>query len=157
MKWETTLAWMAEFCLFSSSEGLGYVTTGSSANDMAAQEGEAGMPHRPSVWTTSIQGVEESSRTCSTAGHRQRVASTLPLGQGNVGVIVPTLQMWKLRPREVISILPNCSAESREQEPGSRPTPPSPFFPCPPRPSEHLKTFFQSLSCTHQQLSSTAA
>ncbi|XP_059749619.1 uncharacterized protein LOC132347254 isoform X2 [Balaenoptera ricei] len=68
--------------LLTSSEGLGYVTTGSSANDMAAQEGEAGMPQTPSAWTTSIQGVEESSRTYSTAGHGQRVASTLPLGQG---------------------------------------------------------------------------
>lgn len=117
MKWEATLAWMAEFCLFSSSEGLGYITTGSSANDMAAQEGEAGMPHRPSVWTTSIQGVEESSRTYSTAGHGQRVASTLPLGQGNVGIIVPTLQMWKLRPREVKYL---AQLQCREQGAGTR-------------------------------------
>ena len=129
MKWEATLAWMAEFCLFSSSEGLGYVTTGSSANDMAAQEGEAGMPQTPSAWTTSIQGVEESSRTYSTAGHGQRVASPLPLGQGKVGIIVLTLQMWKLRPREVKYL---AQLQSRGQEPGSRPTPPSPFFPCPP-------------------------
>ncbi|XP_059732427.1 uncharacterized protein [Bos taurus] len=72
---------MGGFCLFSSSEGLGCDTTGSSINDMAAQEDEAVMPQRPSVWPTSTQGVEEGSRTYSSAGHGQRVASELPLSQ----------------------------------------------------------------------------
>ena len=79
------------FCLFSSSEGLGCDTTGSSINDMAAQEDEAVMPQRPSVWPTSTQGVEEGSRTYSSAGRGQRVASELPLSQGKDSVVVQSV------------------------------------------------------------------
>ena len=58
---------------------------------MAAQEDEAVMPQRPSVWPTSTQGVEEGSRTYSSAGRGQRVASELPLSQGKDSVVVQSV------------------------------------------------------------------
>ena len=100
---------MGGFCLFSSSKGLGCDTTGSSINGMAAQEDEAVMPQRPSVWPTSTQGVEEGSRTYSSAGHRQQVASELPLSQGKDSVVVQSVSRVRLSGSSVDCSTPGSS------------------------------------------------